>query len=121
MEVLKKIFVILFVFPNLFFITKNVYGDSNQLFFTGSTLYHFFRDSNIAHQSVCEGYILSINDNMFSNEYKNDYKVCYPKGVSPAQLRLQLVKFIENNPDYMNEPANTIVIKSLLNKFKCKK
>ena len=120
MEVLKKIFVILFVFPNLFFITKNVYGDSNQLFFTGSTLYNFCRDSNIAHQSACEGYILSINDNMFSNEYKNDYKVCYPKGVSPAQLRLQLVKFIENNPDYMNEPANTIVIKSLLNKYKCK-
>ena len=121
MEVLKKIFVILIVFPNLFFITKNVCGDSNQLFFTGSMLYNFCRDSNIAHQSACEGYILSINDNMFSNEYKNDYKVCYPKGVSPAQLRLQLVKYIENNPDFMNKPGNTIVIKSLLNKFKCKK
>ena len=84
------------------------------IFFNGSTLYNFCRDTNIAHQSACEGYILSINDNMFSNEYKNDYKVCYPKGVSPAQLRLQLVKYIENNPDYMNKPANTIVIQHLL-------
>ena len=120
MEILRKIFLILFVFPNLSFITKNVYGESNQLFFTGSTLYNFCRDKSIAHQSACEGYILSVNDNMFSNDYKNEYKICYPKGVSPAQLRLQLIKFIENNPDYMNEPANTIVIKSLLNKYKCK-
>ena len=120
MEVLKRHLLILLILPKLLFVTKSIYADSNQLFFTGSTLYNFCRDSNIAHQSACEGYILSINDNMFSNEYKNDYKVCYPKGVSPAQLRLQLVKFIENNPDYMNEPANTIVIKSLLNKYKCK-
>ena len=26
-----------------------------------------------------------------------------------------------NNPDYMNAPANTIVIKSLINKYKCTK
>ena len=120
MEVLKKIFLTLLTLASLLFITKNVHAESNQLFFTGSTLYNFCRDNNIAHQSACEGYILSVNDNMFSKEYKNEYKICYPKGVSPAQLRLQLIKFIENNPDYMNEPANTIVIKSLLVKYKCK-
>ena len=93
MEVLKKIFLTLLTLASLLFITKNVHAESNQLFFTGSTLYNFCRDNNIAHQSACEGYILSVNDNMFSKEYKNEYKICYPKGVSPAQLRLQLVKF----------------------------
>ena len=120
MEVLKKIFLTLLILTSLLFITKNIQAESNQLFFTGSTLYNFCRDNNIAHQSACEGYILSVNDNMFSNDYKNAYKICYPRGVSPAQLRLQLVKYIENNPDYMNKPANTIVIRSLLDKYKCK-
>ena len=48
-------------------------------------------------------------------------KVVYSDStVEVPQLRLQLIKFIENNPDLMNFAAEGAVAKSLENKYACK-
>ena len=48
------------------------------------------------------------------------FSLCFPPAVEVPQLRLQLIKFIENNPDLMNFAAEGLVAKSLENKYACK-
>lgn len=117
MEILRFYFLI-FLLCNLN-ISKSALAHSNQLFFNGGILYNICRDSNPVNQGACEGYILSVNDNIYSHEYKIDYAICFPKGVTPSQLRLQFIKYIENNPKEMNISANILVIKSLLKEYSC--
>ena len=56
-----------------------------------------------------------------SGHLSNYFSICLPEGVEQDQFRLQLVKFIEANPDIMNFAAEGLVAKSLETSYACEK
>jgi len=101
--------------------TSNAIAGSNVLFFTGTQLYNLCRDSSISNQAACEGYILGVQDTIYSGYLSEHFNLCFPNGVGPAQLRLQLIQFMERNPNTMNFAAEGVVAKSLEVAFACPK
>jgi hypothetical protein len=77
------------------------------------------RDENTSNQAACEGYILGVQDTIYSGYLSQHFNLCFPNGVSPAQLRLQLIQFMEKNPDTLNFAAEGVVARSLEIKFAC--
>jgi len=100
---------------------STVFAGSNVMFFNGSQLYNMCRDTNIVNQAACEGYILGIQDTIYSGYLAQYFDLCFPNGVTPAQLRLQTIKFMESNPNTMNFTAEGIVAKTLEGLYACKK
>ena len=99
----------------------NSVAGSNVLFFTGTQLYNMCRDSGVSNQAACEGYILGVQDTIYSGYLSEHFNLCFPNGVGPAQLRLQLIQFMEKNPNTMNFAAEGVVAKSLEVAFACPK
>jgi hypothetical protein len=99
----------------------NAVAGSNVLFFTGTQLYNMCRDSGVSNQAACEGYILGVQDTIYSGYLSEHFNLCFPNGVGPAQLRLQLIQFMEKNPNTMNFAAEGVVAKSLEVAFACPK
>jgi len=94
---------------------------SNVLFFNGGQLYNMCKDTNTINQAACEGYILGVQDTIYSGYLSQHFNLCFPNGVTPAQLRLQTIKFMEANPNTMNFAAEGIIAKMLEVSFACKK
>jgi len=94
---------------------------SNVLFFNGGQLYNMCKDANTINQAACEGYILGVQDTIYSGYLSQHFNLCFPNGVTPAQLRLQTIKFMEANPNTMNGAAESIIAKVLEVSFACKK
>ena len=94
---------------------------SNVLFFNGGQLYNMCKDANTINQAACEGYILGVQDTIYSGYLSQHFNLCFPNGVTPAQLRLQTIKFMEANPNTMNFAAEGIIAKMLEVSFACKK
>lgn len=94
---------------------------SNMMFFTGTQLYNLCRSPESGKQLICEGYILGVNDTIHSGYLSDHFNLCFPKGVEPSQLRLQVINFMENNPDVMHFVAEGIVAKTLELKYPCQK
>ncbi|XDZ68829.1 Rap1a/Tai family immunity protein [Alphaproteobacteria bacterium LSUCC0226] len=94
---------------------------SNVLFFNGGQLYNMCKDTNTINQAACEGYILGVQDTIYSGYLSQHFNLCFPNGVTPAQLRLQTIKFMEANPNTMNVAAESIIAKVLEVSFACKK
>ena len=101
--------------------SSNAIAGSNVLFFTGTQLYNMCRDSGVSNQAACEGYILGVHDTIYSGYLSEHFNLCFPNGVGPAQLRLQLIQFMEKNPNTMNFAAEGVVAKSLEVAFACPK
>lgn len=89
--------------------------------FTGTQLYGVCKSADKASQGICEGYIAGVYDTIFSGYLSTQVELCVPRGVTPIQLRLQLVKFLESNPDLMHFVAEGVVAKSLQVKYSCPK
>jgi hypothetical protein len=100
-------------------LTFNTIAGSNVLFFTGTQLYNMCRDTGGINQAACEGYILGVQDTIYSGYLSEHFNLCFPNGVGPAQLRLQLIQFMEKNPNTMNFAAEGVVAKSLEVAFSC--
>ena len=97
-----------------------VSAGSSKYFYTGTKLYNHCRAVSSIEEALCEGYILGVQDSIYSGHLSDHFSLCLPEGVEPDQLRLQLIKFIENNPDIMNFAAEGIVAKSLEISYACK-
>ena len=110
------ILVLLLVF---FGFSNKAYAGSNMLFFTGNQLYNLCRSDDRLNQSACEGYILAINDAIYSGYLSTHFSLCFPNGVGTSQLRLQLIKFMEKNPENLNYAAEGLVAKSLELSYAC--
>ena len=94
---------------------------STKYFYNGTKLYNLCRAKNAIDEALCEGYILGVHDAMYSGHLSEHFSVCLPEGVEPAQLRLLLIRFIENNPDIMNFAAEGLVAKTLETSYSCNK
>ena len=93
---------------------------STKYFYSGTKLYNLCRADTPINEALCEGYILGVQDSIYSGHLSEHFNVCLPEGVEPDQLRLQLINFIENNPNIMNFAAEGLVAKSLEISYACK-
>ena len=93
---------------------------SSKYFYNGTKLYNLCRAENPIDEALCEGYILGVQDAIYSGHLSDHFSVCLPDGVEPDQIRLQLIRFIEKNPDIMNFAAEGLVAKTLETSYACK-
>tara|TARA_B100000900_G_scaffold383704_1_gene371885 strand:+ start:372 stop:686 length:315 start_codon:yes stop_codon:yes gene_type:complete len=93
---------------------------STKFFYNGTKLYNLCRSKNPRDEAICEGYIVGVQDSIYSGHLSHHFNLCLAEGVEPDQLRLQLINFIENNPDIMNFAAEGLVAKSLETSYACK-
>ena len=104
----------------LFSIGSSLTAGSTKYFFNGTKIYNLCRADNLIDEALCEGYIMGVQDSIYSGHLSDHFNICLAEGVEPDQLRLQLVNFIENNPDIMNFAAEGLVAKSLETSYACK-
>ena len=92
---------------------------SNNLFFTAAQLVTYCKSNNLYEQGICDGYIIAVNDVIFSiNKKKTD--ICIPQNLSIKKIRLSVLSFIIDNAELMSVEANKVVGKFFVNNFKCK-
>jgi len=122
MEILMKPIIYLFYLSFIIFIVffKNTFAGSNVQFLNGEKLLEICRDSKEVNQAACEGYILGIQDAINSGHLEKHLSLCFPKGVSPKDLRLNLINFIEVMPQTAKFSGESVVAKSLELHYKCK-
>ena len=94
---------------------------STKYFYNGTKLYNLCRAANAIDEALCKGYILGVQDAIYSGHLSDHFNICLPEGVEPDQIRLLLIRFIENNPDIMNFAAEGLVAKTLETSYSCKK
>jgi hypothetical protein len=110
--------IILLAFATM--LSQPVSAGSNMIGMSGNSLYAECTNADMVRIAKCEGYILGVQDAIYSGYLTQYFSLCFPPAVEVQQLRLQLIKFIENNPDLMNFAAEGLVAKSLENKYACK-
>ena len=92
---------------------------SNNLFFTGAQLLTYCKSDNSYEQGICDGYIIAVNDVIFSIDEKKT-KICVPQNLSIKKIRLSVLSFIIDNAELMSVEANKVLGKFFINNFKCK-
>ena len=106
---------------SLLLMATSLSAGSTTFFYNGTKLYNLCRSERPLDEALCEGYIMGVQDAIYSGHLSDHFSICLAEGVEPDQLRLQLVNFIENNPDIMNFAAEGLVAKSLETSYACKK
>ena len=119
-KMLVSILIKLVVLIYLTSIGSFLSAGSTKYFYNGTKLYNLCRAENVIDEALCKGYILGVQDAIYSGHLSEHFSVCLPEGVEPDQIRLQLIRFIENNPDIMNFAAEGLVAKTLETSYACK-
>ena len=91
---------------------------STKYFYNGTKLYNLCRADTPINEALCEGYILGVQDSIYSGHLSEHFNVCLPE-CRTRSVRLQLINFIENNPNIMNFAAEGLVAKSLETSYAC--
>jgi len=118
MKQIIHLFYLSFIIFIIFF--KNTYAGSNVQFLNGEKLLEICKDSKEVNQAACEGYILGVQDAINAGHLEKHLSLCFPKGVSPKDLRLNLINFIEVMPQTAKFSGESVVAKSLELHYKCK-
>ena len=92
---------------------------SNNLFFTAAQLVTYCKSDNLYEQGICDGYIIAVNDVIFSIDKKRT-DICIPQNSSIKKIRLSVLSFIIDNAELMSVEANKVVGKFFIDNFKCK-
>ena len=103
---------------NLFLINKSI-AASNNLFFTTAQFMTYCKSKNIYEQGICDGYIIAVNDVIYTLDKKKVY-ICIPQNIPIKKIRLSLISFVIDNAELMSLEANKMIGKFFLNSFKCK-
>ena len=110
--------VLILIFLSMIIMNK-INAASNNLFFTTAQLVTYCKSDNLYEQGICDGYIIAVNDVIFSiNKKKTD--ICIPQNLSIKKIRLSVLSFIIDNAELMSVEANKVVGKFFVNNFKCK-
>jgi|TARA_B110000503_G_scaffold69739_1_gene108674 hypothetical protein len=122
MEVLmKKNFIYIICFCLTFSIFFKAHAKSNVVFLIGDKFLSMCKDKELINQSACEGYILGVQDSISSGHLSNHFDLCFPDGVTPKKLRLNIINFLEVLPSMSKFSADNVVAKFLELNYKCKK
>ena len=110
--------VLIFILLSMTIMNKTI-AASNNLFFTAAQLVTYCKSDNLYEQGICDGYIIAVNDVIFSiNKKKTD--ICIPQNLSIKEIRLSVLSFIIDNAELMSVEANKVVGKFFVDNFKCK-
>jgi len=110
--------VLIFILLSMTIMNKTI-AASNNLFFTAAQLVTYCKSKNLYEQGICDGYIIAVNDVIFSiNKKKTD--ICIPQNLSIKKIRLSVLSFIIDNAELMSVEANKVVGKFFIDNFKCK-
>jgi|TARA_B110000305_G_C19121842_1_gene484705 hypothetical protein len=93
---------------------------SNNLFFTAAQIITYCKSDNIYEQGICDGYIISVNDMIYTLDKKTT-ELCIPENISIKNLRLSVINFIIDNAQLMSIEANKVVGQFFINSFQCNK
>tara|TARA_B100000212_G_scaffold339159_1_gene317002 strand:- start:532 stop:876 length:345 start_codon:yes stop_codon:yes gene_type:complete len=104
---------------SLLLVNKSI-AASNNLFFTSAQFMTYCKSKNIYEQGVCDGYIIAVNDVIYTLD-KKKVNICIPQNISIKRIRLSLISFVIDNAELMNVEANKMIGKFFLNSFQCKK
>ena len=110
-----KLFVLIYVVTFGTFLSAG----STKFFYNGTKLYNLCRAENAIDEALCEGYILGVQDAIYSGHLSDHFSICLPEGVEPDQIRLRVARLIENNPDIMNFAAEGLDTKTLETSYSC--
>ena len=111
----------LFVLAYFTSVGSFISAGSTKYFYSGTKLYNLCRAGNTIDEALCEGYIMGVQDAIYSGHLSDHFNICLPEGVEPDQLRLMLIRFIENNPNFMNFAGEGLVAKTLETSYSCNK
>jgi hypothetical protein len=103
----------------IFLLNTGVHSSSSAAFMKANQLYSLCSSDQAIDHSICEGYIIGINDSIFSGHLGNIFQVCYPEGISITQLRLVMVNYMETIPEKLHFVADGIVGEGLATVFQC--
>ena len=117
--IIKKWHLIFSGLMLIFFLTLSVQASSSDAFLRANQLYSLCSSDIKLDVAFCEGYIIGVNDSVFSGHLSNVFQVCYPAGVTIEQLRLVLVKYMETVPEKLQFVAEGIVAEGLATVFQC--
>ena len=95
-------------------------GGANTFFLNGATLLQLCASQSLEEQAACEGYILGVQDSIFSGHLSKYVNICFPAGVGTKQLRLQFIQHANNNPAKLHFAAEGLVAESVASIFSCK-
>ena len=94
-------------------------GGANTFFLNGSTLLQLCTSQSFEEQAACEGYIIGVQDSIFSGHLSEFVEICYPAGVGTTQLRLQFINHASSNPAKLHFAAEGLVAESVAMIFSC--
>ena len=102
-------------------LVSGVQASSSEAFLRANQLYSLCNSELKLDNAVCEGYILGLNDSMYSGHLSNVFQVCYPDGLTIEQLRLVLIKYMEAVPEKLHFVAEGVIAEGLATVFQCQK
>jgi hypothetical protein len=117
--IIKKWLKVLSCLALTLFIISGVQASSSEAFLRANQLYSLCSSEVKLDNAVCEGYIIGVNDSVFSGHLSNIFQVCYPAGITIEQLRLVLVKYMETVPERLHFVAEGIIAEGLATVFQC--
>ena len=110
----------LFLASFFFLVPSVAFCGANTFFLNGSTLLQLCTSESFEEQAACEGYILGVQDSIFSGHLSDYVNICFPAGVGTRQLRLQFIQYANNNPAKLHFAAEGLVAESVASIFSCK-
>ena len=110
----------LFLASFFFLVPSVAFCGANTFFLNGSTLLQLCTSESFEKQAACEGYILGVQDSIFSGHLSDYVNICFPAGVGTRQLRLQFIQYANNNPAKLHFAAEGLVAESVASIFSCK-
>ena len=92
---------------------------SNHAFMTAGQLVQYCVSQDQRSKAFCEGYILAVNDTVVGGYLSDQIGICYPKGLSPADLRSEVVGYLVRNDVLQSYLAEGPVAEALSAAFPC--
>lgn len=94
-------------------------ASSTVSFMQANKLYSLCESGSEIDRGVCDGYIMAVNDTMYSGHLDQLFQACIPQGVSPIQARLVVVKYMKTVPEKLHFVADGVVVEALAKTFPC--
>ena len=79
---------------------------------------------NLTEYVACTSIIIGVyqaHATIFKNPSLSSYFFCTPRGVTWEQMRLVVLKWLQNHPESLHKPSGHLILTALASAFPCKK
>ncbi len=92
---------------------------NSMAFESGDSLMRYCGHNLPEFQTHCRGYIAAVGDVLLGEDEISHTKACIPGNVSLERLRGMTLRWLEENPDQRQFPAQTLVATAMSEAFPC--